>query len=57
MISAKITKQTKDKALILWEEDGEFGNIKIEYTEGGKFLVDAEYIGLERLLRVLKNLK
>jgi hypothetical protein len=54
MIDAKITKQTEEKALIFWEEDGVYGNIKIEYNGNGGFNVDSEFISLDKLLRILK---
>ena len=57
MIDAKITKQTEEKAFIFWEEDGFYGNIKIEYNGKGGFNVDSEYIGLDKLLTILKNVK
>jgi len=57
MVDSRITKKTDKKVLILWEENGEYGNIKIEYTEGGKYEIDAEYIGIDKLMRILKSTK
>ena len=57
-MEAKITKKTKDKVLIFWQEDWEFGNIRIEWDgEQQRYLVDAELIGIDRLMEVLKRVK
>jgi hypothetical protein len=57
-MDAKITKKTNDKVLIFWEDGWEFGNIKIEWDhDQQRYLVDAELIGIDRLMKVLKNIK
>jgi hypothetical protein len=55
MIDARITKITDTKALIFWEEDGFYGNIKIEYNGKGGFNVDSEYIDIETFLKIMRN--
>ena len=57
MIDVRITKRDPDYILLTWEENGEFGNLKIEYTNDCNYKIDAECIGMDRLLRILSNIK
>jgi hypothetical protein len=56
MMEARITKKTDDLVLIFWEDDWEFGNIKIEYNGKGGYEVDSEFIGMDRFLKIMRNL-
>lgn len=56
-MTAKIVQQKDNRAWIQWEEDDEFGNLEISYIEGtGNYHIDAEFIGIHRLLRILNAL-
>ena len=57
MIEVKITKKTETCVFVFWEENDAFGNLKIEYTNDGNYKIDAEYIGMDRLLTILKNIR
>lgn len=41
---------------IHWNNDWECGNLDIRYTGDGKFLIDSEYISLERTLKILSKI-
>lgn len=56
VMEASITDKNEDCVYIEWSENREFGTIKLYYTENGQYTIDAEFIGIDRLLRVFKAL-
>jgi len=54
-MEANVTKRTDDYILIFWEDDWEFGNIKIE-RDGNGMKVDSECIGFDKFLKVMRNI-
>ena len=55
MMDVRITKKTDEYILIFWEDGWEFGNIKIEHAGNG-MKVDTECIGMDRFLKIMRNL-
>jgi hypothetical protein len=58
-MEAKISKYLPDidGMLIAWNEGSEFGQLKITYDGKGNYLIDAEYISLERVIKIIQSLK
>jgi hypothetical protein len=59
LMEAKISKYLPDidGMLIHWSEGSEFGELKITYDGKGNYLIDAEYISLERVIKIIQSLK
>ena len=53
-MEVKIIKYGVDSVLLSWVEGSEFGETRITYDGKGFYKVDAEYISLERLIRIIK---
>ena len=51
---ATIETKTKDLAIINWSGPTGFGQLVIKYNNDGNYILDAEYIGLDTLLEILK---
>jgi len=52
---AKIIYKSGDKVIIEWSDKSESGQISIVYDEKGRYIVNAEYIGIDRLLEILSK--
>lgn len=51
-----ITHKTKDLILIEWSDDDlGCGQLKIKYNGRGGFKIDAEYMGMETVIKILKG--
>ena len=52
----KASRITNDDAetVIKWEERGEFGHLTFRYNEKGTYFLDAEYIGIDRIIEIIK---
>lgn len=54
-MKAEIIGQTKDTLLIEWEsEDAGFGQISLTYIGTGTYKLDAEYMGIDTILKIFK---
>lgn len=57
-MKAEIVHKTDDKLLIQWEDEkGFFGQLGITYDGEGDYTIDAEYIGIEKILEIIKCAK
>ena len=56
-MKAKVISKVIDRAMIEWSDKGECGQISIVYEEKGRYIVNAEYIGIDRLLEILNKIK
>ena len=54
---AKIIYKSGVKVIIEWNDKDESGQISIVYDEKGKYIVNAEYIDIDRLLEILNKIK
>ena len=54
-MKAEIIKKTKDGVIIKWSSNIGFGEIAIKYGGQGRFLIDAEYIGIDTLFEIIKT--
>lgn len=55
MISSKITYKSTNECYIDWtDQEGQFGTIRIKYNDKGGFDVDAEYIGIMSMLKIIQ---
>jgi len=53
-MEAVILKKTKKLLIISWKNSTEFGRIELAYDEYGKYILDAEYIGIDQLIKIFK---
>ena len=53
-MEVKILKSTDDIMLIGWQDESGFGEILLKYAEGGQYSIDAEFIGIPKLLKIMK---
>lgn len=51
-----VLSKDKDSILISWEDSSGFGQVKLYYSGEGKYTVDAEFIGLDKLLEIFDSL-
>ena len=56
-MKAKVISKVIDRAIIEWNDKDESGQISIMYDEKGSYIVDAEYIDIDRLLEILNKIK
>ena len=56
-MTAKIIYKNERKVIIEWSEGIEFGCIAIKYQIHGIYSINAEYIGIDRLLEILSKIK
>ena len=56
-MTAKVISKVIDRAIIEWSDKSESGQISIVYDEKGRYIVNAEYIGIDRLLEILSKIK
>jgi len=56
-VTAKIIYKNERKVIIEWSEGIEFGCIAIKYQIHGIYSINAEYIGIDRLLEILSKIK
>jgi len=56
-MTAKVISKVIDRAIIEWSDKGESGQISIVYDEKGRYIVNAEYIDIDRLLEILNKIK
>ena len=56
-MTVKVISKVIDRAIIEWSDKGESGQISIVYDEKGRYIVNAEYIGFDRLLKILNKIK
>ena len=54
---AKIIYKSGVKVIIEWNDKDESGQISIVYDEKGRYIVNAEYIDIDRLLEILNKIK
>lgn len=52
-----ITHQDKENAIIQWRNKGFSGYITIKYNGDGSFLVDAEYVSIKTLIKIIKSIE
>ena len=45
----------KVKAVIYWESNVGYGRLQINYTDNGKYVIDAEYMGLETVVKIIQK--
>lgn len=53
---AKIVRQDDNYALIEWSADIGFGQLTIEYDGSGGYKVDAEFLSIECVIKIIKAL-
>lgn len=51
-----VLKRDKDIIILDWSENGSLGRVTIEYNGSGKYLIDSEYIGMDRLVKILSKI-
>ena len=56
-MKVKIVLKNRNKIVIEWSEGIEFGCITIKYQVHGTYSIDAEYIGIDRLLKILSKIQ
>ncbi len=55
-METKILKKTNEILIIDWSDDSGYGQLTIKYNERGGYIVDAEYISMEKVIEILKNI-
>ena len=55
-METKLIKESKNLTVIEWREGKQFGQVVIRYNGRGGYTVDAEYIGMEKLIRIIKSI-
>ena len=56
-MTAKVISKVIDRAIIEWNDKDESGQISIVYDEKGRYIVNAEYIDIFKLLEILSKTK
>jgi len=50
----QIVKKTSKSLVVNWAEEGTgLGVLTIEYDERGRYILDAEYIGIDKILKII----
>lgn len=55
-MKTKVIKKEKDYMIIHWEKGTMFGQLVIEYDDRGGFTIDAEYLSLDDVIEIIKQL-
>ncbi len=55
-LKSKITTYENSHTINWVDDNGEFGNIDIEYDNRGGFNIRAEYISFEKLIKIIRSL-
>ncbi len=53
-MTVEILRSTDDEMLVHWKDNSGFGQILITYDEKGRYTIDAEYIGMDKLVKIMK---
>jgi len=57
-MKAEIVKQGDDFIVIDWEsEEAGFGQLTLAYDEKGRYILDAEYMQIETVIKIFKAIK
>jgi len=52
----QIVKKNKTELVVNWAEEGTgFGILTLKYELGGRYTLDAEYIGIDKILQILEE--
>ena len=53
---AEIVYKNDNTTTIEWSADTGFGQLTIEYKGSGRYEIDAEYLSIESVIKIIKNL-
>ena len=55
---AELIRFTEHKVdVIEWEGSDGFGSISFKYTDDGKYIVNAEYLDIESIIKIIKKVE
>jgi hypothetical protein len=52
--SAKIVYKDNNTTTIEWIADTGFGHLSIEYNKNGRYTIDAEYLSIDTVIKIIK---
>ncbi|MDG1950355.1 MAG: hypothetical protein P8J32_06115 [bacterium] len=53
-MTSKVVKKTKEELVVEWSGDKGFGILHLKYDEGGRYILDAEFLGIDTVLEIIK---
>jgi hypothetical protein len=55
-METKIINKTEDSIVVSWSGKTGFGELVINYNGNGGYHIDAEFIGINTLIEIIKNI-
>ena len=52
--STEIVYKDDNTTTIEWSADTGFGHLSIEYNENGRYTIDAEYLSIDSVIKIIK---
>jgi len=56
-MTTKVVKRTKEELVVEWSGDKGFGVLAMKYDGKGGFIIDAEYMGIDSVLEILRSVE